>query len=56
MKIALILFISITLSANFVSSLATIGVERDSRANRFDCVWNALLILAWGMILRWWVL
>ena len=56
MKIVLILFISITLSLNFVSSLVTIGIERDTRANRYDCVWNALLVLAWGCVLRWWVL
>ncbi len=56
MKIALILFISITLSLNLVSSLVTIGIERDTRANRYDCVWNALLVLAWGCVLRWWVL
>ena len=56
MKIALILFISITLSLNFVSSLVTIGIERDSRANRYDCIWNALLVLAWGMILRGYIL
>ena len=56
MKIALILFISFTLSLNLASSLVTIGTERDTRANRYDCVWNALLILAWGCLLRGYVL
>ena len=56
MKIALILFISITLSLQFIASLTTIGIERDTRSNRYDCIWNALLILAWGMILRGYIL
>ena len=56
MKLILVLFISITLTLNFVASLVTVGAERDTRINRYDCVWNALLILAWGCMLRWWVL
>ena len=56
MKIALVLFISITLSLQFVASLVTIGVEKDTRSNRYDCIWNALLVLAWGMILRGYIL
>ena len=56
MKIILVLFISITLTLNFMASLATVGAERDTRINRYDCVWNALLILAWGCMLRWWIL
>ena len=55
MKIAIIIFISITLSLNFVSSLVTIGIEKDSHANRYDCIWNALIVFAWGCLLRWWV-
>lgn len=55
MKIAIIIFISITLSLNFVSSLVTVGIEKNSRANRYDCIWNALIILAWGCLLRWWI-
>lgn len=55
MKIAIIIFISITLTLNFISSLATIGIERDTRVNRYDCIWNALIVFAWGCLLRWWV-
>ena len=50
MKIAIIIFISITLALNFVSSLNSIHDKKNT--SYANCLWDALMVFAWGCIVR----
>lgn len=51
MKTAIIIFISVSLSLDFISSL--ISTHEDGKNTSYiNCLWSALMVFAWGYIGR----